>query len=192
MTVFSDPKELMTRRFCLHAVSKHVEGKLKPGNSKPRVCAETGCKTLRQPVSLQVATPPFKCDSEFGKRLEKLVVKQLFVAFETDNATDGRGVHSGRFLWSGPGLVVEGTMTGTVNANTARKPVESNGLASCFVRGLIEGQLSGSVVEDAEGRLKGSTLVGQYRLRALLSPKGLEALIGVGTFEGELLEWCTQ
>lgn len=192
MTVLSDPKEVATRPFCLHAVSKSVEGKLKPGNSKRMVCSDTDCVTLRQQVALLVKTPPYKCDSEFGKFLEKLEVPELFLAFQTANATDGRGIHSGQFRWSGPGLVVEGLMTGTVNSNTARKPVEPNGIAACFVPGLLEGQLSGTVVGDATGRLEGAELVGQFRLRAKLGPKGLVALAGVGSFEGVLVQRCRE
>ena len=189
---FDDPKEVFERPFCVHAVSKALEGVAEPRDARLQPCDDHECKPLKTVTGLRLATPSYRCDSKFGKLLEKFEAPEFFAAFANLPASRARGVHAAKFDWNGPKLEIIGDMTGTINANTARRPVEkAPATIQCAVNGLIEGHLCGEVVRDETGGLKRARLVGNYRFRVRIdNEKGIVSTLGVGTFEGTLLQWC--
>ena len=189
---FDKPTEVFERPFCIHRVSKNWEGRAERRDARVQPCAEHDCRPLKTVTDLRLATVPALCDTPPAHALETLHAPAFFSAFEFIPANRARGVHAADFTWNGHGLSVVGQMVGTINANTARRPVDAV-KPGCFVAGLVEGQLCGEVVEDASGQLDRAKLVGNYRFRVTLDPEtGIVSTRGVGTFEGVLLQWCKE
>ena len=189
---FEKPTEVFERPFCIHRVSKNWEGWAERRDARVQPCAEHDCRPLKTVTDLRLATVPALCDTPPAHALETLHAPAFFSAFEFIPANRARGVHAADFTWNGPGLSVVGQMVGTINANTARLPVDAV-KPGCFVAGLVEGHLCGEVVEDASGQLDRAKLVGNYRFRVTLDPEtGIVSTRGVGTFEGVLLQWCKE
>ena len=78
---FDDPKEVFERPFCVHAVSKALEGVAEPRDARLQPCDDHECKPLKTVTGLRLATPSYRCDSKFGKLLEKFEAPEFFAAF---------------------------------------------------------------------------------------------------------------
>ena len=188
-TCFDEPLKLYRTTLCLSALSKNMEGRLDLRDRDVQRCGEPECKTLKTLHGLELEVGSHKpCDSKLGARLNgRLIVKEFVTAFE-DADGEKRGVHAGDFVWEGPGVRVEGRMSGITNAGTHRDPV-FDPCQKCHDPGYIEGRLCGSVTASRSPDLEGCYVVGTYRFKYDPSSGGGEGGI-VGTFEGSLLCPC--
>lgn len=195
---FDDPKVLKTKKVCLNKVSKNLlEGKLKRISINDEVCATPDCKTRKLIHSVFLPVSAHTCDSTASKVLNGSIVVEELVTAKIP-AADGRGIHSGNFVWTGTsssGVVVKGTMNGLNNIGPHRKPFIGNAACeqNCDTRLVMEGRFSGKVTAANQqfNKLIGCEVVADYRLR--LSTTEDEAASALnGTLEGLLICLCQQ
>lgn len=195
---FDDPKILKTKKVCLNKVSKNLqEGTLNRTSIKDEACEVPNCKTRKLTHKLSLPVAAHLCDSTASKVLNgKIVVEELVTAKLP--AADGRGIHSGNFVWTGTvasGVVVKGTMNGLNNIGTHRKPFIGNTACeqNCDTRLVMEGRFSGKVTAANQQmqQLIGCEVVANYRLRLSTSEDEPASSLN-GTLEGLLICLCTQ
>ena len=195
---FDDPKILKTKKVCLNKVSKNLQqGTLKRTSIKDEACEVPNCKTRKLTHNLILPVAAHTCDSTTSNVLNgKIVVEELVTAKLP--AADGRGIHSGNFVWTGTtasGVVVKGTMNGLNNIGPHRKPFIGNAACeqNCDTRLVMEGRFSGKVTAANQQfqKLIGCEVVADYRLR--LNASEDEPLSSPnGTLEGLLICVCQQ
>jgi hypothetical protein len=92
-------QDLLTGLFCLHEVSKDLDGELLVLDSKVKCCSDPGCQplTLVQHISLRVGSAA--CNSTLGAVLDgSLRIGDLTTVF-TGPGEHFRGMHAGNFYW---------------------------------------------------------------------------------------------
>ena len=157
------PRALYRRPICLENVSKNLSGELNRLTGRRQECEEPKCLTLKTVHTLRLEVRSHDCDSEVGKRLDgDLIVPRLVHAMDTDG--NGRGLHTGSFLWDGDGIDVEGELSGMTNLGTHRRPVFDD-CQRCDERGVMEGRLCGRIVDAKRKELIGCRVVGAHRIR---------------------------
>lgn len=195
---FDNPNNLKKRKVCLNQVSKNFrEGKLNRLTTKDEECNVPNCKTRKLTHYMVLIASGHKCDSTVGKALNgKIEVRELVTAKLLPPRI--RGLHSGNFIWTGTaasGLVVTGTMNGFTNLSPHRKPFIDNADCeqSCETRLVMEGRISGKVVEAKEAfkQLIGCEVLADYRLRLTTSEEEQTSVVA-GTLEGLIVCLCRQ
>jgi hypothetical protein len=185
-------KALLEHRVCLSALSKNLEGELKPLRHSVERCAKLRCTTLKTIhfVGMRVITNK-PCDSPTGRLLDgEFIVRNLVSAFERGDGTQ-RGIHEGDFIWQGRGLVATGTVSGITNAGTHRPPI-FDPCQKCDAKGFMEGRFCGTIRRSERRQLVGCQVIGTYRFR--FRPSRAEGGGGeiLGTLEGELVCACPE
>ncbi len=186
--IFDDPARLRATNVCLYTVSKDVEGDLETLDARQEECPASGCFTVKvvQRLLLKVGTRA-PCDSTEALALSgELEVLDLVAAFAGADAS-GRGLHTGRFVWSGTSVVASGRWSGVVNAGTHRKPA-FRGCQRCHEPGVLEGRLWG-VVETKGSSLTGCGVMASYRITFQPSEAGGTGPLA-GSVEGLLVCPC--
>lgn len=186
-----DPVQLWKHRVCMHEVSKNIEGQLDLLDRERQQCEtdQGECTTLKTDHLLRArAASHDPCDTKVGQLLDgELVVRRLVSAFVDGNA-ERRGTHTGAFHWRGDGMIVEGRLSGTINAGTHREPVFDD-CQRCHEPGVMEGVLRGRIVKSKDERLLGCVLVASYRIRFDPS-RGFQDTGFTGTIEGLVICNC--
>jgi hypothetical protein len=137
-------QDLLTGLFCLHEVSKDLDGELLVLDSEVKSCSDPGCQplTLVQHISLRVGSAA--CDSTLGAVLDgSLRIGDLTTVF-TGPGEHFRGMHAGNFYWKlNGGGAISGSIEGITNAGTARPPKfpQCQGCERCDQDGLLTGKL---------------------------------------------------
>jgi hypothetical protein len=138
-------QDLLTGVYCLHDVSKDLNGQMLVLDSVLKSCANPGCEplTLVQHVVLRVGSA--QCDSTlFGAVLDgSMRIGDLTTVF-TGPGEHLRGMHAGNFYWKlNGGGAIWGTVEGITNAGTARPPIfpKCQGCEDCRQDGLLTGKL---------------------------------------------------
>lgn len=186
----SGPAVVLSRRECLEAVSKNVEGELRLLDREVQECLEPPCTTLKTDHVLRMSVRSHEpCDSRLARVLDGLLVVRTLAHSLSGPTGKGRGYHTGRFRWSGAGTIAEGGMAGTTNAGTHRAPV-FDPCQECDAPGYLEGQLRGRIVKSRERGLVGCQVTAAYRLRFDPS-EGFDDTAITGTIEGVLVCPCT-
>ncbi len=194
---FDDPKTLKGKKVCLNKVSKNLqEGSLNRTSINDEACATPDCKTRKLTHKLSLPVASHTCDSTASKVLNGKIVIDGVNELVTAKlpAADGRGIHSGNFVWTGTvasGVVVKGTMNGLNNIGPHRKPFIGNANCeqNCDTRLVMEGRFSGKVTAAKNQQLIGCEVVADYRLRLNTSEDGAASTLN-GTLEGLLICLC--
>ncbi len=183
------PATLLTRRECLEAVSKNVDGEARLLDRDAQECLEPRCATFKTDHLLRVAVRSHEpCDSRLSRLLDGSLVVRTLAHSLAGGTGKGRGYHRGQFRWSGAGTVVDGGMTGTTNVGTHRAPAFDS-CQECDAGGYMEGQLRGRVIKSREPGVVGCEVVAAYRL--LFDPSaGFADTSVTGTIEGVLVCAC--
>lgn len=186
--VLDDPGLLDATNVCLYPLSKNVEGDLEQVGARTDECPAAGCLTLKaaQRLYLKVGTNE-PCDSTEALALSgDMEVLDVVAAFAN---ADGwaRGLHTGRFRWTGAGALATGRWSGVINAGTHRKPA-FRGCQECHQPGVLEGRLWG-VVEAGDPLLNGAAVVASYRITFQPSESGGTGPL-TGSLEGLLVALC--
>jgi hypothetical protein len=183
-------RDILEREICLSALSKNLEGELRPLQAERERCPRLRCLTLKTIhfVHLRASTNR-PCDSRSGQLLDgDLSVRNLVSAFEAGDGTR-RGIHQGDFIWRGKGLVAIGTLSGITNAGTHRAPIFKP-CQTCDAKGFMEGRFCGTIRRSERRQLLGCQLIGTYRFEFKPS-RGEGGQGGIrGTLEGEIVCAC--
>ena len=184
-----DASGLWERHACLTSISKDARGELRLLDSERQVCDERDCVTLKTDHVLKVEVSGHQpCDTKAGSQLDGvLYVRQLVTAF-ADGTGEGRGPHTGRFVWAGSGVRVHGTLSGMTNVGTHREPV-FDPCQVCHAPGYMEGRLCGTIIRATDDRLRGCKVTAVYRFRFDPSEGAIDTGI-TGTIEGVFVCPC--
>ncbi|MDH5521203.1 MAG: hypothetical protein OEZ14_11815 [Acidimicrobiia bacterium] len=184
-----DPRSLYEKPLCLLPISKNVRGELDLCFSERQECREPGCLTYKTDHVLRLEVQGFDCDGEASACLDgRFLVRNLVHALIEDG--QGRGPHTGDFVWRGDCLAVVGEMSGMTNVGTHRAPV-FDPCQVCNQRGVLEGRLVGRVVRAKDKRLIGCCVTAVYRIR--FDPSEGFSDTGVeGTIEGVIVCPCDE
>jgi hypothetical protein len=186
-------QDLLTGIYCLHNVSKDVDGQLLVLASGVKVCSNPVCDplTLVQNIDLQVK--PNKCDSALGAELSgSMRIGDLTTVF-TGRSEHLRGMHAGNFHWNLiNGGVISGSIEGITNAGTARPPnfPQCQGCEECDQDGLLTGKLSATGSNIPSIPVPDFNVEAVYRLSwDPIANVGGDARV-VGCLEGVLIMPC--
>ncbi len=184
-----DARRLWERRLCLEPVSKNVEGRLELLNRERQECEEPKCLTLKTDhlLKLEVRSND-PCDSDVGKRLDGVLVVRRLVHALNNGTGEGRGIHTGEFVWMADGMQIEGELSGMTNVGTHREP-PFDPCQQCHDPGYMEGRLCGRIVKAEDDRLLGCRVVAAYRFRFDAS-EGFQDTGVRGTIEGAVVCTC--
>jgi hypothetical protein len=184
---FDDPEGILTKPFCVSALSKDLKGKMPLRSSKKQECKEPKCITLRTQHEMKATIVGTNCDSGLAKSFNGgLEFGNLSTAFDTDGMH--RGFHAADFVWFGiNGLKVEGRMSGVTNEGSHRLPIKA--CQKCSDLGIMEGRLCGQVTATQDPALKGCQVIAAYRIKFDPSVKGGSGAV-IGTIEGVIICPC--
>jgi hypothetical protein len=185
--------DLLTGIYCLHNVSKDVDGQLIVLASEVKSCPNPSCEPLTLVQNIDLRVQQNKCDSTLGAELSgSMRIGNLTTVF-TGPSEHLRGLHAGNFHWNLiNGGVISGTIEGITNAGTARPPSfpQCEGCEECDQDGLLTGKLS------ATGSNIPSIPVPDFNVEAIyrLSWDSIATIGGtapvVGSLEGVLIMPC--
>ena len=186
-------QDLLTGLFCLHEVSKDLEGELLVLDSEMKSCSAPGCQplTLVQHISLRVGSA--SCDSALGAVLDgSLRISDLTTVF-TGPSEHLRGMHAANFYWKlNGGGAISGVTEGITNAGTARPPrfPLCQGCEKCDQDGLLNGKLFATGNNVPGIPVPNFDVEAVYRLSwDSIATIGARAPV-VGTLEGVLIMPC--
>lgn len=184
---FDDPEGILSKSFCVSALSKNLKGKMPLRSSTRKQCEEPKCATLHTRHEMKARIDRTNCDSKLAKSFNgSLELRSLSTAFDTDGMH--RGFHAADFVWLGAnGLRVEGRMSGVTNEGSHRLPIKA--CQKCSDVGIMEGRLCGNVTATQDPALKGCQVIAAYRIKFDPSIKGGTGAV-VGTIEGVILCPC--
>ena len=141
------PKDLLTNRYCLHELSKNIDGRVFVLNADRKSCTHPPCESLVLVQSLRLSLSPHDCDSAIGRLLEGMLTAWNLTTAYTGLTEGHRGVHAAEFYWKPlVGGSIVGTIEGITNAGIARSPVfpQCEGCESCRQPGVLIGHLFGT------------------------------------------------
>ncbi len=178
---------LAQRTVCMSELSKDVKGELRPAEEILQKCSDRDCVTLATVHELVLDASGFRCDSKLGSLLDGQITTKIISKF-IDGDGERRGVHEGEFRWTGKGGLVTGTLQGVTNLGTHREPVFGD-CQHCDDRGVMEGQLIGTITKAMNRSLRRCEVRAAYRLRFDHTKGGGDGLV-VGVLEGAILCEC--
>ncbi len=178
---------LAQRTVCMSELSKDVKGELRPAEEILQKCSDRDCVTLATVHELVLDASGFRCDSKLGSLLDGQITTKIISKF-IDGDGERRGVHEGEFRWTGKGGLVTGTLQGVTNLGTHREPVFGD-CQHCDDRGVMEGQLIGTITKAMNRSLRRCEVRAAYRLRFDHTKGGGDGLV-VGVLEGAILCDC--
>lgn len=162
--------------YCLTPVSKNAKGALKVVKQKRDACKKPRCATLKVNYRLELKLLSHKpCDKL--KKLDGKLRANISMATLSDGR--GRGFHEGRYTWKSPAGTVTGSMRGTTNDGTHRRPPLPN-CEPCNKKGHMEGVMWGKFVDGAR---KGCEFRASYAINYDPGTKG-QNTAAQGTIEG--------
>jgi hypothetical protein len=141
------PDELVYGNYCVHEVSKDLDGQvaLLYGDYPP--CSSLNCNPLMelQFLRLDARSNP-SCDSQPpGLALDGPIRVKDFATVFTGPKEDLRGVHAGQFDWTPTvGGRITGTLEGISNAGVLRPPIFRDECENCHAPGIVSGHLFGT------------------------------------------------
>ena len=124
-----DAAALLNGTYCLHEISKDVEGEVVVAHVDQRTCRNPGCEPLVLVQRLELTLRSAACDSKLGTILDGIMrVGNLTTVF-TARREGLRGVHSADFYWKplagggiGAGTLQGITPTPASSGRQRRKP----------------------------------------------------------------------
>lgn len=184
-----DPETLWSDPFCVHGLSKNVRGRLRVAERTAHACPGDDCRTLRTSARLDATiTSNAGCDSPLVRPMRGAVEASIVTAFDTD--AEGRGVHAGRFQWRpAQGTLIEGELSGTVNAGILRGTPFKPACEKCRAPGVLTGRLCGAVVRTDVPAWRGASVIAVYRLLVVNPDASLGGAVK-GTLEGAVMPPC--
>jgi hypothetical protein len=183
-----DPEQILRTKVCLTALSKDLEGELRPGEPEKQECREPSCNTLKNVQFLHLAVRFHRpCDSQLARSFDgEIIVERLVTAFGQDG--EHRGFHAGDFRWSGAEIRAVGRMSGMTNEGNHRGPAFDD-CQPCNALGVMEGRICGQVVDTHNEALTECRIFGSYRIKFDSSTAGGSGVV-VGTLEGVIICPC--
>ena len=139
------PDDLLANTYCVHEVSKDLDGQVAVLDADHRICSSPPCEPLVLLQFLRVdATTDKPCDPQPGTALDGLIrVSDLTTVFSGPTESL-RGVHAGRFDWTPTvGGRITGTVEGISNAGVLRPP-HFRDCERCHEPGVVSGHLFGT------------------------------------------------
>jgi hypothetical protein len=185
-------RDILDNELCLNALSKNVEGDLRPLHAERERCEPLECETLKTEHLLLLEVKRYECDSRVAELFDgRIVVKDLATAYE-DGDANRRGFHGGEFRWLGQGgLLAVGTLSGMTNAGILREPFEP-ACERCDQRGVMTGRLCGFIRRaPTSPRLRGCEVFGVYRIQFEPNEEGGQGAVR-GTIEGVVVCRCPE
>jgi hypothetical protein len=186
------PDDLLANTYCVHEVSKDLDGQTVVLHADHRVCSSPSCEPLVLLQFLRLdATFNKPCDSQHGMALDGLIqVRDLTTVF-TGPKEDLRGVHAGRFNWTPTaGGRITGTLEGISNAGVLRPQPFRDGCERCDEAGIVSGHLSGTGNGVPGVPVPDFQVEANYRLAWDPTAKILSTAPVRGTLEGVLILPC--
>lgn len=184
------PAGLLSHTYCLHEISKDIEGEVLVLDADHRTCANPSCNPLTLVLHLGLTLRSAACDSKFGTLLDGGMRAWNLTTVFTGPNENFRGLHAADFYWKPvAGGILNGTLEGISNAGLVRPPV-SQGCESCGDNGLLTGHMFGTGINVPGVPVPDFNVEAVYRLRwdPIASIKGTAPVIG--TLEGVVIMPC--
>jgi hypothetical protein len=138
-----DAAALRNNTYCLHEISKNIDGEVLVLDADQKTCPNPSCEPLTLVQYLDLTLRSADCDSNFGTILDGIMrVSNLTTVF-TGPSERLRGVHAADFFYWKPfagGGIGSGTLQGITNAGIVRPPVFRE-CEECRQVGILTGHL---------------------------------------------------
>lgn len=178
-----DPGRFYKERICMWRVSKDWRGEFRVGDRDRQECQKPGCVTLKAHVRFESKLRGHRpCDSVVSADLDGQIEGEIVFSHIEDGQR--RGCHVGRIEWQGQNSRLVGSMSGTTNAGTHRRPLMD--CERCEEPGHMEGFMEAVVVE---GERKGCRVCATYMIEFDASV-GWQDTAFRGAIEGVLICDC--
>jgi hypothetical protein len=136
--------DLLTGLYCLHDVSKDLQGEVLVLDSLLKSCSDPGCEPLMLVQHIVLRVDSANCDSKLGAILNGSMRIGDLTTVVTGSDEHLRGMHAADFYWKlAGGGAISGTIEGITNAGTARPPIfpRCAGCEQCDQDALLTGKL---------------------------------------------------